>query len=121
MSDIPATPNTPESTNISSDKRSAKWSKVHLQPSEEQNRQWTIEWKAKVQNEIDGYVAAREEIYKVYKTQKDMYDKWLSIKMKKMKKYDTVINQRKKVLIDINREIARLDGRLSSSTQQEET
>ena len=97
-----------------------KRSTVHLNPSEEQKKQWLSEWKTKVQGEIDAYTTAKDKVYKVYKKQKDMYDAWLSIKRKKMQKYDTIINGRKKVMLDINKEIVRLSGETESTGSLEQ-
>lgn len=65
-------------------------------------------WKLKVEKEIQEYEDEKQKIYAVYKKQKDMYDGWLSVRLKKMKKYDVALNGRKKVLIDVNKEIAKL-------------
>lgn len=96
-------------------KRQTPRSTVHLDPTDEQKIQWMEQWKANVTSEIDGYSSARADIYAIYKKQKDMYDSWLSGKLKKMKKYDMLINRRKKVLLDINKELDRLRAPQSGS------
>jgi hypothetical protein len=78
------------------------------EPTKEQKLQWLNEWKEKVQGEINDYTSERDKLYSVYKKQKEMYDGWLSTKMKKIKKYDVVMNNRKKVLLDIEKEISNL-------------
>lgn len=78
------------------------------EPTKEQKIQWLNEWKVKVQKEIEDYTLEKDKLYAVYKKQKEMYDSWLSTKMKKIKKYDVVMNNRKKVLIDIEKEINKL-------------
>lgn len=79
------------------------------EPTLEQKKQWLNEWKIKVQDEMAGYNEERDKLFAVYKKQKEMYDSWLSTKMKRIKKYDNVLNGRKKVLIDIEKELANLD------------
>lgn len=80
------------------------------EPTIEQKLKWLNEWKEKVQQEINDYTAERDKIFAVYKKQKEMYDSWLNKKMKKIKKYDVVMNGRKKVLIDIDKEISNLSN-----------
>jgi cytidylate kinase len=72
------------------------------------------EWKKKVEQELADYNAEKDKIFQAYKKQKDRFDKILGVKLKKMKKYDTVINSRKKVLMEVVKEI----DNLSSSTTQ---
>jgi hypothetical protein len=79
------------------------------EPTLEQKKQWLNEWRIKVQDEMAGYNEERDKLFAVYKKQKEMYDSWLSSKMKRIKKYDNVLNGRKKVLIDIDKELANLD------------
>jgi len=78
------------------------------EPTIEQKLKWLNEWKEKVQQEISDYTAERDKIFSVYKKQKEMYDGWLNKKMKKIKKYDVVMNNRKKVLMDIDKEMSNL-------------
>lgn len=78
------------------------------EPSLDQKKQWLGDWKIKVQEEIAGYSEEREKLFAIYRKQKEMYDSWLNTKMKKIKKYDVVINNRKKVLIDIEKELNNL-------------
>jgi hypothetical protein len=80
------------------------------EPSAEQKLKWLNEWKEKVQQEISDYTSERDKIFAVYKKQKEMYDGWLNKKMKKIKKYDVVMNNRKKVLMDIDKEITNLSN-----------
>jgi len=80
------------------------------EPTSEQKLKWLNEWKEKVQQEISDYTAERDKVFAVYKKQKEMYDGWLNKKMKKIKKYDVVMNGRKKVLIDIEKEITNLSN-----------
>jgi len=75
------------------------------EPTPEQKLEWLIAWRTKVQGEIDDYNGEKDKLYAVYKKQKEMYDSWLSGRMKKIKKYDNLVMGRKKVLIDINKEI----------------
>ena len=65
-------------------------------------------WKEKVESEIADYEGEKAKVFTVYKRQKDMYDKWLAGPLGKMKKFDKVIMGRKKVLIDVNKEITKL-------------
>lgn len=78
------------------------------EPTKEQKLKLLNEWKEKVQGEISDYTSERDKLYSVYKKQKEMYDGWLGTKMKKIKKYDVVMNNRKKVLLDIEKEISNL-------------
>lgn len=71
------------------------------------------EWRTKVTSEVDEYNSKKDKVYVVYKRQKEMYDKWLSCPMKKMKKLDKIITERKKVLIDVDREISKLKETIS--------
>jgi|APGre2960657444_1045066.scaffolds.fasta_scaffold197696_2 hypothetical protein len=87
------------------------------EPTIEQKKQWLIEWKVKVQAEMAGYNEERDKLFAVYKQQKEMYDGWLGSKMKRIKKYDNVLNGRKKVLIDIEKEL----GNLEKSTSVQDT
>ena len=70
-------------------------------------------WKEKVESEIAEYDGEKAKLYAIYKRQKDMYHKWLSIRLKKMKKFDNLINGRKKVLIDVNKEISKLSSEIN--------
>jgi len=79
------------------------------EPTVEQKLKWLTEWKEKVQQEISDYTAERDKLYSAYKKQKEMYDGWLGTKMKKIKKYDVVMNNRKKVLLDIEKEMSNLN------------
>ena len=88
------------------------------EPTLEQKKQWLVEWKAKVQDEMSGYNEERDKLFAVYKKQKEMYDGWLSSKMKRIKKYDNVLNGRKKVLIDIEKELANLEKSTSVQDPQ---
>ncbi len=81
-----------------------------VEDSPEQMLEWMKVWKEKVEGEIALYESGKQKVYVVYKRQKDMYDKWLSGRLKKMKKFDGLINNRKKVLIDVNKEIAKLES-----------
>jgi len=65
-------------------------------------------WKGKVQDEIADYEAKKAEVYAVYKRHKEMYDKLLSGPIGKMKKLDKIMSGRKKVLMDIDKEIAKI-------------
>ena len=66
------------------------------------------EWKKKVEEEISDYNIEKDKIFQVYKKQKDKFAKILGVKLKKMKKYDAVINSRKKVLNEVIKEIENL-------------
>ena len=68
------------------------------------------QWKDKVQGEIDDYNAEKDKIYQAYKAQKEKFDKLLGVKIKKMKKFDGLINNRKKVMTDIVSEIDKLNN-----------
>ena len=82
---------------------------IRVDPSEELTPEKKIillnQWKEKVDAEIADYAAEKDKILTLYKVQKEKFDKLLSVKVKKMKKYDMVINSRKKVLADIVKEI----------------
>jgi hypothetical protein len=88
------------------------------EPTLEQKKQWLVEWKVKVQEEMVGYNEERDKLFAVYKKQREMYDGWLSSKMKRIKKYDNVLNGRKKVLIDIEKELANLENSNLPQNQQ---
>ena len=66
------------------------------------------QWKQKVEQELTDYTAAKNIIATDFKHQKERFDKILAVKIKKMKKYDNVMNSRKKVLHEIVAEIEKL-------------
>lgn len=80
------------------------------------------QWKLKVEDEINGYSVEREKIMDEYKRIKARMDKILGTRLKKIKKYDSVINGRKKVLADILKEIStasnKPDAVVSIETEQ---
>lgn len=82
---------------------------VVIAPNEEITEEKKVillnQWKEKVQKEIDDYTAEKDKIMEEYKRIKSRMDKILGVRLKKMKKYDAVINSRKKVLTDIIKEI----------------
>ena len=82
---------------------------VRIDPNEEITAAKKVillnQWKEKVEKEIADYSTEREKIMVVYKKQKEQFDRLLGEKSKKMKKYDMVMNARKKVLTDIIKEI----------------
>jgi hypothetical protein len=63
------------------------------------------QWKTKVQEEIDSYNVEKDKIMDEYKRIKSRMEKILGFRLQRMKKYDAVINNRKKVLVDIINEI----------------
>jgi hypothetical protein len=71
-------------------------------------------WKQQVEAEIADHDGKKQKIYVVYKRQKDMYDRWLSGPMNKMKKLDGLINGRKKVLMDVSREIKQIKDKITT-------
>lgn len=85
---------------------------VKIDPNEELTGEKQLilmnQWKQKVEQELADYSAAKEVIATDFKRQKERFDKILSVKIKKMKKYDNVMNSRKKVLNEIVAEIAKL-------------
>lgn len=82
---------------------------VRIDPNEEITEAKKLilltQWKEKVEAEIAGYTEVKDKIYSAYKEQKERYDKTLGVKMKKIKKFDSIITGRKKVLMDIIKEI----------------
>ena len=88
-------------------------SQVRIDPNEEitDAKKFILlnQWKNKVQAEIDDYTTEKNKIFDAYKKQKEKFDRLLVLKLKKTKKYDMVINNRKKVLTDIIKEIAILE------------
>jgi hypothetical protein len=88
-------------------------SQVRIDPNEEitDTKKFILlnQWKNKVQAEIDDYTTEKNKIFDAYKKQKEKFDRLLVVKLKKTKKYDMVINSRKKVLTDIIKEIAILE------------
>lgn len=74
------------------------------------------QWKEKVQKELDDYTAEKDKIMEEYKRIKSRMEKILGTRLKKMKKYDNVINSRKKVLTDIVKEIE-----IASNNDNDET
>jgi hypothetical protein len=98
-------------------------SQVRIDPNEEITEAKKLillnQWKDKVQQEVDDYTAEKNKLFDAYKKQKEKFDRLLAVKLKKTKKYDMVINGRKKVLGDIIKEIAILESQKtpdSSST-----
>lgn len=85
-------------------------------PSTEEKIRLMEDWKKTVEKHIAEYSEEKEKEMVVWRRQKEMYDNWLSGRMKKIKKYDTFINGRKKVILEINREIEKLKSELPSST-----
>jgi len=63
------------------------------------------QWKNKVQNELDVYIIEKNKIVAEYQRIKGNMDKILGKRMRRMKKYDVLMTSRKKVLIDIVKEI----------------
>ena len=88
-------------------------SQIRIDPNEEITEAKKLillnQWKNKVQGEIDDYTAEKNKLFDAYKKQKEKFDRLLAVKLKKTKKYDMVINSRKKVLVDIIKEIAILE------------
>ena len=88
-------------------------SQVRIDPNEEitEAKKFILlnQWKNKVQDEVNDYTAEKNKIFDAYKKQKEKFDRLLAVKLKKTKKYDMVINSRKKVLTDIIKEIAILE------------
>jgi hypothetical protein len=93
-------------------------SQVRIDPNEEITEAKKLillnQWKDKVQQEVDDYTVEKNKLFDAYKKQKEKFDRLLAVKLKKTKKYDMVINGRKKVLVDIIKEIDNL-----KSTQPE--
>jgi|688.fasta_scaffold1977732_1 hypothetical protein len=85
---------------------------IRIDPNEELTAEKQLillnQWKQKVEQELVDYGVARATIAQEFKVQKDRFDKILSVKVKKMKKYDTVMNSRKRVLVDIVSEIGKI-------------
>lgn len=85
-------------------------SQVRIDPNEEITEAKKLillnQWKNKVQSEVNDYTAEKNKLFDAYKKQKEKFDRLLAVKLKKTKKYDMVINSRKKVLADIIKEIA---------------
>jgi len=92
----------------------AQVEQIRIDPNEEITDQKKIillnQWKDKVQGEIDEYNLEREKIYQEYKKQKEKFDKILGVKLKKIKKIEGFANSRKKVLVDIVKEIENLQN-----------
>ena len=88
-------------------------SQVRIDPNEEitEAKKFILlnQWKNKVQDEVNDYTAEKNKLFDAYKKQKEKFDRLLAVKLKKTKKYDMVINSRKKVLTDIMKEIAILE------------
>lgn len=72
------------------------------------------EWREKVTEDISDYNNKKDKVYVVYKRQKDLYDKWLTGPLTRMKKFDKVITERKKVLMDVDKEINKLKETLNT-------
>jgi hypothetical protein len=73
------------------------------------------QWKLNVETEINGYNVEREKVMVSFKKDKEKFDRLLGIKAKKMKKYDVVMNARKKVLADIIKEIEKAQNELTGT------
>jgi len=88
-------------------------SQVRVDPNEEitEAKKFILlnQWKNKVQDEVNDYTTEKNKLFDAYKKQKEKFDRLLAVKLKKTKKYDMVINSRKKVLTDIIKEIAILE------------
>jgi hypothetical protein len=88
-------------------------SQVRVDPNEEitEAKKFILlnQWKNKVQDEVNDYTTEKNKLFDAYKKQKEKFDRLLAVKLKKTKKYDMVINSRKKVLADIIKEIAILE------------
>lgn len=88
-------------------------SQVRIDPNEEitEAKKFILlnQWKNKVQDEVNDYTTEKNKLFDAYKKQKEKFDRLLAVKLKKTKKYDMVINSRKKVLTDIIKEIAILE------------
>ena len=88
-------------------------SQVRIDPNEEITEAKKLillnQWKNKVQSEVNDYTAEKNKLFDAYKKQKEKFDRLLVVKLKKTKKYDMVINSRKKVLTDIIKEISILE------------
>ena len=88
-------------------------SQVRIDPNEEITEAKKLillnQWKNKVQSEVNDYTAEKNKLFDAYKKQKEKFDRLLVLKLKKTKKYDMVINSRKKVLTDIIKEISILE------------
>jgi hypothetical protein len=89
---------------------------VRIDPSEEITEEKKLillnQWREKVELEISDYSAEKEKVMAVYKVQKEKFDRLLSDKIKRMRKYDTVMNARKKVLQSIVVEIDKITPKL---------
>lgn len=86
---------------------------VRIDPNEEITEAKKLillnQWKDKVQREVDDYTTEKSKVMDAYKKQKEKFDKLLGVKIKKMKKFDGLINNRKKVLADIIKEIGNIN------------
>ena len=89
-----------------------------LDPTNEQRIQWMEDWKKKVQSDIDEYAADKEKEMVEWRRQKEMYDGWLNKRMKTIKKFDKLMNERKKVMLQIEREIATLNKKIQTQGEQ---
>jgi glutaredoxin 2 len=85
-----------------------------LDPTDEQRIGWMEDWKKKVQSDIDEYAAEKEKEMVEWRRQKEMYDGWLNKRMKTIKKFDKLMNERKKVMLQIDREIATINKKIQS-------
>lgn len=95
-------------------------SQVRIDPNEEITEDKKIillnQWKNKVQSEVDDYTAEKNKVTDAYKKQKERFDKLLGVKIKKIKKFDGLINNRKKVLTEIIKEI-----QIATNTNNDQT
>lgn len=95
-------------------------SQIRIDPNEEITEAKKLillnQWKNKVQTEVDDYTAEKNKLFDAYKKQKEKFDRLLAVKLKKTKKYDMVINSRKKVLVDIIKEIAILEPKKTENS-----
>jgi hypothetical protein len=91
---------------------------IRIDPNEELTDEKKLillkQWGDKVQEDVDVYNAEKEIILTSYKKKKEKFDRILAVKIKKMKKYDSLLSNRKKVLADVNKEI---DNLLASINQ----
>jgi hypothetical protein len=82
---------------------------VRIDPNEEITLEKKIilltQWKEKVDGEIAECTAEKDKIMTAYRAQKEKFDKLLAVKLRRVKKIDAVLSNRKKVLMEIVKEI----------------
>lgn len=86
----------------------------------EQKIQLLYSWKEKVDKEVADYTSERDGLMAIYRTHKARYDHALNKRMEKIKKIDGLLNGRKKVLMEVVKEIKQAESVLGTPPTEQE-